>query len=490
VFASLGDWRGDEGLTGFLAEHIPEVGWAAQALSDAGRLVVLLDGLNEVPTARRKTKAAEVLALKGRLPKDTPLIVSCRRDDYVGDLELGLDTLSLEPLSPQRVRATLRQWLPDNAEGVAPGSAERLFWQLAGDEEGLADVLATWLAAGATEDAFWSVSDPQDDAKAYAKTSGEADQIWRRHIPNPRSLLRLAANPSMLTMLFQVWVYEGKLPRNRGDLFARFIDCLLSREGLLVKHRDTGVWQRTADGERLLSGLTGIAWVMQGERLERGEQEQGDFGVLTVVPRATALEELGSEVLLKRAEDATLLGVARRSASDTSSCRRTSPRVPCGRAWKTHPAARRRALARAALVGAQRLGGVRRAARRVLLRRLHAGRSLACRRPARGLTTLPGKVSLPVVTRLEDLGDGDRTAPVTHALRRLSHSPTLSSRRRHPFPDLEHRPRTRLFTTSGRRHAVPMNQSQTVRHQLGVCKRRLTTGRCQPEKDDARPVIG
>jgi formylglycine-generating enzyme required for sulfatase activity len=306
IFVSLGDWRGDEGLSEFLTAHVPEIGWAAQALSKEARLILLLDGLNEVPTAKRAAKTGEVLAFKDGLAKGTPCIVSCRRDDYVGDLDLGLDTLTLEPLTPQRIRHVLRHWLPDDAAGVQPGSAERLFWQLAGDER-LAGVLATWLEAGSTEDAFWSVVDPQDDKKAYARTSGEEDEIWRRNVPNPRSLLRLAANPFMLTMLYQVWAFEGELPRNRGDLFTRFIDRLLSRERLLVRNGDTGVWEATADGERLLSGLTNLAWIMQGERLGQGETGEGGFGVLTVIPREVAVKELGGEALLKKAEDATLL---------------------------------------------------------------------------------------------------------------------------------------------------------------------------------------
>jgi len=171
----------------------------------------------------------------------------------------------------------------------------------------LAGVLATWLRADATEEAFWSVSDPGKDRKASAETSFTEDDLWRRHIPGPRSLLRLAANPFMLTMLYQVWVFEGDLPRNRGDLFDRFVDRLLSREGLLVQDRDRGAWQRTPAGVRLLAGLTGIAWIMQGERLSQGGGRDGDLGVLTLLPRAVALTELDSEARLKQAEDATLL---------------------------------------------------------------------------------------------------------------------------------------------------------------------------------------
>jgi hypothetical protein len=108
----------------------------------------------------------------------------------------------------------------------------------------------------------------------------------------------------MLTMLFQVWVdEEGELPQNRGDLFARFINRLLSRERLLLKDAQTGEWRLQPDGQRLLAGLTELAWRMQRERIGTGE----DTGVLTVVSRAAAIDVLGSEALLKKALDGTLL---------------------------------------------------------------------------------------------------------------------------------------------------------------------------------------
>jgi len=310
---SLGDWPGDEELSEFLNAQVPEIGWAVQTLSKEPRVILLLDGLNEMPTVTRSAKASELLAFKDALAKGTPCIVSCRRDDYVGDLDLGLDTLSLEPLTAQRIRHVLRRWLPDDAQAAQPGSAERLFCQLAGDEH-LADVLATWVEAGSSEDAFWSVADPHDDEKAYARTSGEEDEIWRRNVPSPRSLLRLAANPFILTMLYQVWAFEGELVRNRGDLFTRFVDRLLAREGLIHRDRDTGTWRREARADSLIVNLANVATAMhlaQSVREYGGEIEPAeDYGVLTVFPKNDAIRILGGESMLKTAEDATLLEAA------------------------------------------------------------------------------------------------------------------------------------------------------------------------------------
>ena len=290
LLVTLGNWRGETPLTAFIAETAaPEIGWALAALSHARRLVLLLDGLNEIPTAGRAAKAADVLKLQGSLDPSTPLVVSCRREDYTGDLALGLDTLTLEPLSPPRIRAAVRQWVSNARQPVE--KADRFFWQLAGDP-GLAAVLKTWQSAGADEDLFWAASSPNQHEAAFKKTSGGQDELWSRHIPNPRSLMRLASNPFMLTMLFQVWAAEKKeeLPRNRGDLFRRFILRLLKREKL-----------SEPDAALLLTKLAALAWKMQREKTT-GEE----FGVLTVVSRAAALAMLG-ETMLKHALDGTLL---------------------------------------------------------------------------------------------------------------------------------------------------------------------------------------
>jgi hypothetical protein len=217
-----------------------------------------------------------------------------------------LDTLTLEPLTPPRVGAAVHQWTQDRGE--SPARAEAFFWQLAGDQE-LAGILATWCAAGRSEAAFWDVRDPREATDLPEDIDWSDRRIWDRCLKDPRSLLRLAANPFMLNMLYQVWRTGGELPRNRGDLFARFVDRLLAREHLVVKDPTTGRWQRTNEADRLLEGLAGLAWRMQGERLARSAEEADDFGVLTQLRRNEAEQALGIPGLLKQAEDATLLEV-------------------------------------------------------------------------------------------------------------------------------------------------------------------------------------
>jgi formylglycine-generating enzyme required for sulfatase activity len=278
VFAPLGEWSAGESPRAFLAARAPDLG---------GRLVLLLDGLNELPDRAGQVKCIAELA--NELP-EASVFVSCRLEDYTGALDLGpeFDTLTLEPLSRERIQAAVRQWL--SVCKAPPAKADDFFWQLAGDPK-LKALLAKWREAGATEDEFWSVREPSEQKAAYGKTSGQEDDLWRRHVPNPRSLLKLASNPFMLTMLFQVWMVGETLPQNRGDLFRLFVNRLLRREKLLAGDEPGPV------GERLLRGLAELSWGMNSQ----------SAGTLTVVPRAAALTALGDETLLKHALDANLL---------------------------------------------------------------------------------------------------------------------------------------------------------------------------------------
>lgn len=267
--------------------------------------MLLLDGLNEVPAARRAEKARELAAWFRTLPANTAIYVSCRAEDYSADAGLDLDTLSIEPLSPQRIRAAVRQWVTAAVDSVEV--ADRFFWQLAGDER-LSALLEKWLSAGATEDAFWNANHPQDHKNVYDRTTGDDDNLWLGHIRNPRSLVRLAANPFMLTMLFQVWVAgSGELPRNRGGLFRAFVECLLTREGLA---REDGEQRGLKpEGEALLAGLARLAWNMQSARARTsaGDGEEDNAGVLTVALREEALHALGGAEMLRRAIAASVL---------------------------------------------------------------------------------------------------------------------------------------------------------------------------------------
>jgi len=290
VLVPLGLWtERDQPLRAFIEQCAPEVGWAVQALSKAKRLVLLLDGLNEVPTGLRAEKAAQVRGLLAELG-NTPVIVSCRLEDYTGDLDLALDTLTLEPLTPARIREVVRQWVTSRKRPAE--TAEKFFWQLAGDE-GLFEVFKTCSDKRIAEETFW---DPNAEIDSW-KIEDWSD-LRGKHLRSPRCLMRLASNPFLLTMLYQVWVKgDGALPPNRGELFELFVKQLTARE----ESRDPA-WR---GGGALQEGLARLAWQMQRKRVDSGEGS--DYGVLTAAPSTQAAETLGGSGQLRKALDATFL---------------------------------------------------------------------------------------------------------------------------------------------------------------------------------------
>jgi NACHT domain len=182
LLAALGEWRGDETLADFLSHAAPEIGWAVNALGEASRLIVLLDGLNEVPTGKRAGKAAQVRQLRKDLAPGTPFYVSCRQKDYAGDLDLALDTLTLEPLTPSRIRAAVERRIAN--ENWPPAMADQLFWQLAGDHR-LARVYEKYVAvSGADADSFWSATANREFKGEWGINFGEF-RLWRQLVANP-----------------------------------------------------------------------------------------------------------------------------------------------------------------------------------------------------------------------------------------------------------------------------------------------------------------
>jgi serine/threonine protein kinase len=262
LFVSLRAWTGIETLEEFAATEIsgavPGFGVRIRAPHASRPFVLLLDEWNQIPAEGRKERRLSLLSFVGSFASSrsgAKVVVSCREDDYRGDLHLGFDTLTLKPLTPTRILDTLRHWLPGT-----PDRAETLFWQLAGSMD-LQAVFEKWRRGGASLDEFFSVEKPTDHQGAYAITSGNDDALWMQHVPAPHSLMKLAANPFMLWMLFSAWWNSPTLtlPRNRAELLTGFVHHLLFREGLL-EAADSGNHRVTPQGELLLRGLTSLAW--------------------------------------------------------------------------------------------------------------------------------------------------------------------------------------------------------------------------------------
>jgi formylglycine-generating enzyme required for sulfatase activity len=324
----------DAELRRFLAEPRWGLGHALHHLAGVGRLVLLLDALNQVPTRQRADKAAAIkrliAELDSRYPGNQccPVYVSCRTEDHErGGLDLGLDTLTLQALSPPRLRDVLRHWWqpwPGDTTAPDPDGWRALFWRLAGDPD-MEQVEQAWLAAGGDPELIWTLKQPDDAGWDETAARAGADQrarldrwsgergLWCRHRGDPRNLMDLAANPFMLSMLWDVWVHEqGCLPDNRGDLFAYFVTSLLARRH--DRKPDAAGLQSPPPADdglgTLRDGLKALAWDMQMQRVA-GSGGDDDLSVMTELPAANVIATLGGgaagQEQLRDAVAATLL---------------------------------------------------------------------------------------------------------------------------------------------------------------------------------------
>lgn len=256
-----------------------------QVLRAEGRLLLLLDAVNEIPPGQRRDKAEAIAALAqdGHL---AALVLSCRQRDFEAELQsrLPFDTLRLLPLRPWQVRDFLRQTLV-LAHGEADGArrAEDKFWQIAGGEA-LRATWQVWAQAGASFELFWTAEDvPHENPNVVSMTTGEQEQLWYAARDNRRSLMRLAENPFRLFVMMQL----PTIPPNRAQLFGGFLKVLHRRESAL----------RSADGSVPPLPAWRAVLVQVAEALQQADGWAGDDGARTALARADWPAALTDEML-------------------------------------------------------------------------------------------------------------------------------------------------------------------------------------------------
>jgi hypothetical protein len=291
----LREWRGEVTWKALITRYLGVLAPRYEELLESQRLFLLLDGLNELP--RDEAREDKLDTLRKLLGEKVPHVVTCRHLDYRDEgLKLDLDTITIHPLDPPRIRDFLRRYLID-ARGEIEGAtvAETLFWEIAGG----ADVKAVWdkwHQANKTLTLFFS--SPDIPAEVLKVTSGSEDWIWWEVVKSPGNLMRLAANPYMLWMFLQIYLEVETIPSNRGALFDEFVFQLLKREGFSDRE---GL---SAEGQALSDKLEELAWVMQRRAVESGETSGG---VELTVARNEAISILGGDEQLYRAACANLV---------------------------------------------------------------------------------------------------------------------------------------------------------------------------------------
>ena len=305
VLVRLGKWTSaDEPLAAFIGRELGELGAYLDKLIADKRVVLLLDGLNEIPLAQRKAgKDEQVKAFIDaayRANPDLIGVISCRERDYT--LDLAFDRIEVAPLDPLRIREFVTRYL-DPTKG--DGTGEAMFWRLAGEnaretanrfKNELVAKLPNW------ERIFWL-----DNTLPEGIEWGYEQYHWARWLPErnkPSSLLTLAQNPYMLMMMTDIYRDKGTLPDNRGELFTQFVDELIERE-LKTNERMAG---REA---ALTAALAKVAYAMQIRRtalaLGRDVEYEGDTS--TSLPIAEVSPALLDDDLLYLAGSTSILSV-------------------------------------------------------------------------------------------------------------------------------------------------------------------------------------
>ncbi len=246
LLVRLGGWiEADQSLPEFIAAQLGDLGDYLDSLLAQKRSALLLDGLNELPPEQRDDKYPQVQSFIEQ-HKDLLAVVSCRKLDYENRIDLGFNQINITPLDPQRILDFVIRYLDQT-------SGENLFWRLAGGSD-VRELWPVWQKAGASFDQFWNAPDiPKENPNVYGQTTGDQDRIWLEKVRGKHSLMELARNPYMLSMLAYVYTALGEtLPDNRGELFHSFVQTLLKREKI-----------PDAEQQTLTDGLAKLAFAMQ-----------------------------------------------------------------------------------------------------------------------------------------------------------------------------------------------------------------------------------
>lgn len=304
LLIELGKWTDPgQSFDTFVRTELHDLGDDLDDLVRSGRVCLLLDALNEIPTAQQPYKInwIEPWLADRRL---AGLVLSCRERDFVGDLKLDMDTLTIEPLDPPRIHLFIRRYLDVIDPVHADERTDAFFWRLASGDDGRAAEQAqdAWQESqrdGVNEFAqFW-----QGGTKSPDEASRTAVAAIAAIEKDRRALLWMARNPYLLNILLGLYL-EDRLPphhERRAAVFASFVDDLLLRERERYR-KATGEDEPPGQGG-LLESLGKLAWDLQNSSIEGSQQN-----VQTTVLMPTA-RQLLSQVQMDHAQAASLIEV-------------------------------------------------------------------------------------------------------------------------------------------------------------------------------------
>ncbi|MBU1722810.1 MAG: SUMF1/EgtB/PvdO family nonheme iron enzyme [Gammaproteobacteria bacterium] len=286
-------------LHDFVLQQLGDLSGHFDCLYEGKRLLPLFDAINEIPFDQREEKLPQVRRWLGRYPTDRVLL-TCRLRDYRGPLEQELDRLTIEPLDPPRIHDFLHNYFAEDA--AAHRMAENLFWQLAGGEA-MHSIWQDWIKRGHEQhwEEFWTLA-----AIPKEWQTGDNEHWWegnrrQQYLNDPRSLMKLAANPYLLTQMVVIYSEQQQLPQSRIELFSEFVEDLIYRE---VQAKPENHYPKAHQVD-LQAELKQLAWQLQSRS---GSLEEAR----TTLPRTEA-EQTMPLVRLEFAAAASLLELSRDS---------------------------------------------------------------------------------------------------------------------------------------------------------------------------------
>jgi hypothetical protein len=214
LFVRLGGYDGGD-FAQFLAAS-----FGGLRLNDylPGRVFLLLDGLNEMPSEHVPLVESWL-----RAHPDTPAIITCRKLDYVGH-KLPLQRIDVSPLDVKRIRLFIGNYLEDD-------DCDHIFWSLSGEKTRTSWMWLKQVNPGTTFNDFWFGKTKNANSWKIEKFHLKAVQDALREQGELPGMLGVVSNPFLLFVTIQIFVRNGEPPTNRGQLFDQFVTLLMAQRG-------------------------------------------------------------------------------------------------------------------------------------------------------------------------------------------------------------------------------------------------------------------
>ena len=171
-----------------LMDEQPPQGWFEEYL-DAGKCLIMLDGLDEVASTEHRHKVVAWVDLQMKVYGDCPFILTSRPHGYRSNPLSGVLHLVVRPFNREQVERFVNNWY-------------------------LANEIASYQKL--------------DAGVEMAAKKGARDVLKR--IYDAHDIAELAVNPLLLTMIATLHKYRSSLPGRRVELYAEICEVLLGRK--------------------------------------------------------------------------------------------------------------------------------------------------------------------------------------------------------------------------------------------------------------------